>query len=73
MANIKISELRPSGFDLFEDSESFLNDMNEMDSMSVHGGAGYGFSKYLQYGIGGFAINNIVSVYSKFSRVGSFY
>lgn len=47
--------------------------MNEMDSMSVHGGAGYGYSKYLQYGIGGFAINNIVSVYSKFSRVGSFY
>ncbi|MDJ0734918.1 MAG: hypothetical protein QNJ47_12765 [Nostocaceae cyanobacterium] len=73
MANIKISELRPSGFELFQDSESFLNDMNEMDTMSIHGGEGYGFSKYLQYGIGGFAINNVVSIYSKFSRYGGYH
>ncbi|WP_017314966.1 hypothetical protein [Mastigocladopsis repens] len=37
MANIKISELRPAGAELFQDSESFLNELNDQE-MSVFGG-----------------------------------
>jgi len=54
MANITISELRPAGFDLFQDSESFLNDLTDTDSMSVLGGSenggGGGYNdSYLAY------------------------
>jgi hypothetical protein len=37
MASIKISELRPAGSELFQDSESFLNELNEQEMM-VSGG-----------------------------------
>ena len=39
MAVIKISELRPAGSELFQDSESFLNELNDQE-MSVSGGYG---------------------------------
>jgi len=39
MACIKIYDLRPAGFDLFVDSESFLKDLNESDLTSTNGGA----------------------------------
>ncbi len=39
MAAITISDLRPSGFDLFVDSESFLNDLNDSDLATTNGGA----------------------------------
>ncbi|BAZ13511.1 hypothetical protein NIES4071_53500 [Calothrix sp. NIES-4071] len=39
MASIKISLLRPAGFDLFEDSESFLNDLSNKETETVVGGA----------------------------------
>lgn len=74
MAIITLSELRHTGAELFQDSESFLNDLNDMDSISVHGGEGYGFNALLHYGIKGyefallgFAINNVASLASKFS------
>ncbi|MBE9016975.1 hypothetical protein IQ272_12690 [Chroococcidiopsidales cyanobacterium LEGE 13417] len=53
MANITISELRPAGFDLFQDSESFLNDLTDTDSMSVLGGSENGFndSQYAYHAI----------------------
>ena len=38
MSVIKISELRPAGSELFQDSESFLNELNEQE-MSIVGGA----------------------------------
>lgn len=38
MADIKITELLPAGSELFQDSESFLNELNEQE-MSVFGGA----------------------------------
>jgi hypothetical protein len=31
MASIKIAELRPAGSELFQDSESFLNELNERE------------------------------------------
>lgn len=38
MANITISELRPAGSELFQDSESFLNELGEREMGSVIGG-----------------------------------
>lgn len=38
MASIKVSELRPTGSELFQDSESFLNELNDRDTTSVMGG-----------------------------------
>jgi hypothetical protein len=37
MASIRISELRPAGSELFQDSESFLNELNSQDMGSVIG------------------------------------
>ncbi|MEH1836610.1 MAG: hypothetical protein V7L29_32310 [Nostoc sp.] len=37
MASIKISELRPVGSELFQDSESFLNELNAQDMEGVMG------------------------------------
>ncbi len=39
MASIKISDLRPSGLDLFGDSESFLDELNDNDLATINGGA----------------------------------
>jgi hypothetical protein len=38
MASIKISDLRPSDFDSFVDSESFLNDLSDSDLATINGG-----------------------------------
>ncbi|MBN3898740.1 MAG: hypothetical protein HWQ41_26765 [Nostoc sp. NOS(2021)] len=45
MASIKISELRPAGSELFHDSESFLNQLNEQE-FELFGGKG-GFVRVL--------------------------
>ncbi len=47
MATIIFSELRNAGSQLFQDSESFLNDMSDLDSIS--GSYDSGFSNYLGY------------------------
>ncbi|MGE5658249.1 MAG: hypothetical protein ACM37W_16725 [Actinomycetota bacterium] len=77
MANIKVSELHPAGSELFMDSESFLNDLTDMDTLSVQGGQGANFvpyigfgSKLLEYGVVGYAINNLVSLAQTFSTTG---
>ncbi|MBH8576712.1 hypothetical protein I8752_27725 [Nostocaceae cyanobacterium CENA369] len=38
MSNITVFELNNAGIQLFEDSESFLNDLSDIDSGSVNGG-----------------------------------
>lgn len=38
MAKIKISELRPAGSELLQDSESFLNELSDHDLENVVGG-----------------------------------
>ncbi len=38
MAEIKLSELRPAGSKLLEDSESFLNELNDRELENVVGG-----------------------------------
>lgn len=39
MANIAISDLRPTGANLFQDSESFLNELSDVEINSTHGGS----------------------------------
>ena len=39
MASIKISELRPAGSELFQDSESFLNELSDREIGGIEGGA----------------------------------
>jgi hypothetical protein len=41
MASIKLSELTATGSELFQDSETFLNEMN--DANSIYGGGSYGY------------------------------
>ncbi len=38
MANIEISNLLPAGSELFQDSESFLNEMTEREIEDIKGG-----------------------------------
>ncbi|MGH2416139.1 MAG: hypothetical protein ACRDEA_21100 [Microcystaceae cyanobacterium] len=38
MASINISELRPAGSELFQDSESFLNELGDREMAMVSGG-----------------------------------
>ncbi|MFW9263607.1 hypothetical protein [Nostoc sp. CALU 546] len=66
MANITLSELQV-GSALFQDSESFLTDLNDVNA--VYGGEGYGYDPFLEYGAKGFefsilglGINNVVSL-----------
>ncbi|MFW9259750.1 hypothetical protein A4S05_28065 [Nostoc sp. KVJ20] len=74
MATITLSELYLSGSELFQDSESFLNDLSDANSTSVYGGHGAGFDPLLDYGIKGYefallglGINNVVSLAKSFS------
>ncbi|ARV58935.1 hypothetical protein BZZ01_10080 [Nostocales cyanobacterium HT-58-2] len=77
MAHIKVSELRPAGSELFIDSESFLNDLSDVDVSSVHGGFGHGLGvftalnfKVLEAGVVGLGITNVVSLVKSFSGGG---
>ncbi|NJL63520.1 MAG: hypothetical protein HC903_18905 [Methylacidiphilales bacterium] len=38
MSTLKISELRPAGSELFQDSESFLNELNDQEIGAIAGG-----------------------------------
>ena len=38
MASIKISELKPAGNELFQDEESFLDELNERETLVIIGG-----------------------------------
>jgi hydroxymethylpyrimidine/phosphomethylpyrimidine kinase len=61
MASINLTELHTTGSELFQDSESFLNELNNVDE-SIHGG-GDGYSSataaVLAYGIKGFEFGAI--------------
>ncbi len=41
MPSIKISELRPVGSELFLDSESYLNELNEQEMQTIEGQGKY--------------------------------
>ncbi|MBE9209814.1 hypothetical protein IQ244_25635 [Nostoc sp. LEGE 06077] len=52
MANITLSELNAAGSQFFQGSESFLNDLSDVDAIA--GGSGYG------YGYDGFGLNKLI-------------
>lgn len=73
MTRIVIFDLHHSSSRKLENSESFLYDLTEIDSMSVHGGEGYNFNQFLnlgvkvlEYALVGFAIYSIVSLVQLF-------
>ncbi|ALB43125.1 MULTISPECIES: hypothetical protein [Nostocales] len=75
MASIKLSQLQGNGSELFQDSESFLNEMNDVDTISIQGGSGSGIHDLVYYSIKGqefillgFAIDNVVSLAKSFSH-----
>ncbi|MBD2505880.1 MULTISPECIES: hypothetical protein [unclassified Nostoc] len=59
MASIALSQLNTTGSELFQDSESFLNDLNNVDSITVYGGGNdissvaSGLGPLLAYGVKG--------------------
>jgi hypothetical protein len=77
MASIKLSELQVAGSELFQDSESFINDLSDATSLSVNGGDGsssfgdYGdFGvKYLEYLILGYGVDAVKYIVKSFSDV----
>ncbi len=38
MATIKVSDLRPAGYDLFSDSESYMHELSDSDLDNIAGG-----------------------------------
>ncbi|BAZ29279.1 hypothetical protein NIES4074_17210 [Cylindrospermum sp. NIES-4074] len=75
MASIKLSELQVAGSELFQDSESFINDLSDATSLSINGGDAnfqdYGdFGvKYLEYLILGYGVDAIKYIVKSFSDV----
>ncbi|MBE8988356.1 hypothetical protein [Nostoc sp. LEGE 12450] len=61
MASIALSQLNATGSELFQDSESFLSDLNNVDSITIYGGGeggdvsnvSEGIEPLLAYGIKG--------------------
>lgn len=75
MASITLTQLNVTGSELFQDSESYLDDLNDASSVAVHGGYSGGFGeygdfgvKYLEYLVGGYAIASIKSIAKSFSH-----
>ncbi|BAY33198.1 hypothetical protein NIES2107_50930 [Nostoc carneum NIES-2107] len=73
MNRIVIFDLHQSGSNEINHSESFIEDVTEIDSMCIHGGEGYAFSEFLNFGVKvleyaliGFAISSIVSLVQMF-------
>ncbi|OCQ92986.1 hypothetical protein BCD64_08540 [Nostoc sp. MBR 210] len=82
MANITLSELNVAGFQFFQDSESFLNDLSDVDMSAAYGGNnsnsydyGYGsdsyisvFNKLIEGFVNVYAIQHIFSLATSFSK-----
>ncbi|MBH8565127.1 hypothetical protein I8748_23580 [Nostoc sp. CENA67] len=76
MANITLTELHTTGSELFQDSESFLNELNNLDSIS---GGDYStgvsdFSTIIKLAesfVDVYAINNIAFLAKSFSHSNS--
>jgi hypothetical protein len=82
MANIKLSEINATGSELFQDSESFLNELNDVDSISggdTSGhGDGYGYpgvsgistlTKLAEAFVTVYAIGHVTELAKSFSQV----
>ncbi|HIK07667.1 MAG TPA: hypothetical protein IGS40_23760 [Trichormus sp. M33_DOE_039] len=82
MAFIAVNELRATGSELFQDSESFLNELNNLDD-AVHGGGNdYSNStngvldlavKGFEFGVITYGIDAIGHLAKSFSDAGYYY
>jgi len=72
MASIKISELSPVGAELFQDSESFLNELNGHEMEHVVGG-GKKYSFYYNYQVSVQSINGNTINANTFGNVNTAY
>jgi hypothetical protein len=51
MASIALSQLNTTGSELFQDSESFLSDLNNVDTITIYGGGDEGGVSNVSEGI----------------------
>ncbi|OUL30844.1 hypothetical protein BV378_02940 [Nostoc sp. RF31YmG] len=56
MPSIKISELHPVGSELFQDSETYLNELNEQEMRAIEGKGKYNI-----------VLTSVINVYSQAS------
>ncbi|MBU7584487.1 MAG: hypothetical protein KAF91_16505 [Nostoc sp. TH1S01] len=78
MANITLAELKTAGVQLFQDSESFLNDLSDIDAIAANGADGSyygghvsefsGFNKLIESFVDVYAIQHIYSIAKSFSK-----
>jgi hypothetical protein len=70
MINIESLNLNTAGSELLMDADSFLQDLTDTDAMTIQ--AGYGgkakVHDLLEFGLGVYAINNVVSLAKSFSQ-----
>jgi hypothetical protein len=74
MASIKLTELRPAGSELFNDSESFLNELNDQDMSTLltsGGGSSSGGWSLNSFSTGG-TVSTGISTGGSWSTGGSF-
>ncbi len=46
MATINISDLRPTGSDLFSDSEGYMNELGDSEVHTIYGGRRFPFPRF---------------------------
>lgn len=80
MASIKLSQLKADGSELFQDSESFLSDMNDVDTIAVQGGGSNAFSELVTFAIKGqefvllgYSIKSVVELAKSYSSHNGIY
>ncbi len=71
MASIKLAELQATGSELFQDSESFLNEMS--DTNSIYGGGGdisdlYTLTKLAEAFVNTYAVGHIAYLAKSYSH-----
>jgi hypothetical protein len=60
MTTIKISDLHPTGSDLFHDSESYLNELTDDQLDLTHGGSS-GFCSFVFTAVSRYVVSQVVS------------
>lgn len=61
MATIKISDLHPTGADLFQDSENYLNELTDDELDLTHGGFTPAVSKFVVTAVSRYVVSRVVS------------
>ncbi len=61
MATIKISDLHPTGADLFQDSENYLNELTNDELDLAQGGFTPAVSKFVTKAVSGYVVSKVVS------------